>query len=54
MLSRPYLKLTTAMVLPLTNVGLKRLAVYQMLGFTSAPFTIGSYLGITLPCAVNF
>ena len=47
-------KLPTAMFLPLTSCELKRLAAYRMLGFSSAPFTIASYLGITLPCAVTF
>lgn len=42
------------MFLPLTGFELKRLAAYRMLGFSSAPFIIVSYLGITLPCAVTF
>ena len=47
-------KLPTLIFLPLTNAELKRLAVYRMLGFSSAPFTIGAYLGFSLPCAVAF
>ncbi len=47
-------KLPTAMFLPLTSFELKRLVVYRMLGFSSALFTISSYLEITLPCAVTF
>lgn len=47
-------KLPTVIFLPLTANELKRLAAYRILGFTSAPFTVGAYLGISLPCAVTF
>jgi len=47
-------KLPTAMFLPLTSFELKRLAVYRMLGFNSALFTIAAYLENTFPCAVTF
>lgn len=45
----PYVILT-----PFTFSELARLASYRVAGLTSAPFTIASLIGISMPCAVTF
>ena len=47
-------KIPYALLTPFTFSELARLASYRVAGFTSAPFTIGSLIGISMPCAVTF
>ena len=47
-------KIPYAILTPFTFSELARLASYRIAGFTSAPFTIASFLGISMPCAVTF
>ena len=47
-------KLPSGLFLCVTNMELKKLAVYRTLGYASAPFTGVSWVAISLPCAVTF
>lgn len=39
---------------PWTFAELKRLSLYRISGFSSAPITLGAVLGVSMPCAVCF
>ena len=47
-------KIPYAILSPFTFSELARLATYRVAGLTSAPFTIGSLIGFSMPCAVTF
>ena len=47
-------KIPYAILTPFTFSELARLASYRVAGLTSAPFTIASLIGISMPCAVTF
>ena len=47
-------KIPYAILTPFTFSELARLATYRIAGLSSAPFTIGSLIGISMPCAVTF
>ena len=47
-------KIPFLMLTPFTFSELSRLATYRLAGFTSAPLTIGGFIGFSMPCAVTF
>jgi hypothetical protein len=47
-------KIPYAILSPFTFGELARLATYRVAGFTSAPLTIGGFIGLSMPCAVTF
>ena len=47
-------KIPYAILTPFTFSELSRLGTYRLAGFTSAPLTIGGFIGFSMPCAVTF
>ena len=47
-------KVPYAILAPATFAELSRLAAYRLAGFSSAPLTIGAWVGFSMPCAVTF
>lgn len=47
-------KVPYALLTPFTFNELSRLATYRLAGFTSAPLTIGGFIGFSMSCAVTF
>lgn len=47
-------KIPYVILSPFTFTELSRLAAYRLAGLTSAPLTIGGFIGFSMPCAVTF
>jgi hypothetical protein len=47
-------KIPYALLTPFTFSELSRLAAYRLAGFSSAPLTVGGFIGFSMPCAVTF